>query len=127
MGGLVLDVYILALYRFLRRKVRIRKARQWPLIPATLEDWTSTKADDEYRHGWNSLQIQAVLQYTVEGRTFSGLLRTSGFKERDAYTYLDEAPKPTHILLRYNPLDHAEYRVLQTDNTQSFKLPLAIY
>lgn len=122
------DVLFLAIFRFIRRFFRIRQARRWPKTSAVLTDWTCIDADQEYRSGWSdNSQIQSVFEYFVFGERFVGLIKSIGIKEASAWRYVDDASKPTEIVIRYNPSDPAQYRVLQEDNGSRLGFDIAIY
>jgi hypothetical protein len=121
------DVLVIALLRFIRRLFRIRQAKRWPQISATLTDWSCIDADREYSSGWSSLQIQGVFEYLVSGEKFVGLIKSVGLKEASAWKYIDEVPKPTTITVRYNPSDPSQNRVLNEDNDTALGFDIATY
>ena len=121
------DVLVIALFRFIRRLIRIHQAKRWPKTSATLTDWTCIDADQEYSSGWSSLQIQAVFEYFVSTEKFVGLLKSRGMKDSSAWKYIDEASKPVKITIRYNPANPSQCRILNEDNGASLSFEVAIY
>jgi len=121
------DVLVIALFRFIRRILRIYQAKRWPQTSAALTDWTCVGSDREYSSGWSSLQIQATFEYLVSGEKFVGLLKSVGLREASARKYLDDASKPVKIAVRYDPSDPSQCRVLNEDNRTALSFDIAIY
>ncbi len=126
MGGLVIDVVILAIFRFCRRLYRVRQARSWPKTIATVQDWCTRLAEGEYRHSLNDLQIEAKVSYDVDGQSHLGFIRSNGMGRAGIDRFFDRLPKPQAIVIRYSAENPTLFRALPDDNVDKVPFELAV-
>ena len=126
MGGLVIDVIILAIFRFFRRLYRVWQARRWPTTTARFLDWSTRYAEGEYKHSNDDLQIEAKISYEVDGQPYIGFVRSDGFRQASIGRFFEKLPKPQAIVIRYSPEDPMLFRALPDDNRDKVPFELAI-
>jgi len=126
MGGLVIDVIILAIFRFFRRVYRVRQARSWPTTIAATLDWSTRYAEGEYKHSRDDLQIEAKLSYEVNGEPLIGFIRSDGLNQASIEKFFDKLPKPQEIVIRYSPENPIRIRALNDDNRGKVPFELAV-
>ena len=119
MGGLVIDIFILAIFRFFRRLYRVREARSWPTTTARLLDWSTRYAEGEYNTPAMIMQIEAKVSYEIDGQPYIRFVRSDGFRKASIDRFFDKLPKPKAIVIRYSPKDPICIRALREDNREN--------
>ena len=126
MGGLFIDVIILAIFRFFRRLYRVRQARSWPTAIAAPLRWHTRTPEDEYKHSYDDLQIEATVSYQANGKAYVGFIRSDGLGKSGIDRFFDELPKPEAIIIRYDPRNPMRMRALTEDNRGKVPFELAV-
>jgi len=124
--SLFIDVFILAVFRFFRRLYRVRQARSWPTAIATPLDWYTCIPEDEYKHSYGDLQIEAKISYHVNGQPYLGFIRSDGLGQAGIDRFFDKLSKPETIIIRYHPENPIWIRALVDDNRDKVPFELAV-
>jgi hypothetical protein len=115
MGGLVLDYYLVFLFKLIARVIQTWGCSQWPMATAAVEI-----ADPDYG-GTSYPTAQVIYSYVVDGTTFEGRSRKPFIRYKSAGEYTAHFPQGSKITIRVRP-DHPSISTILSQDQEALKL-----
>jgi len=94
MAGLVLDIYLIFLFRCIRRIFARRGSQAWPTQLATIEDTTT---GDAYA------KCDVIYSYEIDGDFFTGTNEKPFIRHSSAYEYQKLFQRKSTLMIRIKP------------------------
>jgi hypothetical protein len=115
MGGLVLDYYVVFLFKLIARVIQTWGCSQWPMATAAVEI-----ADPDYG-GTSYPTAQVIYSYVIDGTTFEGRSRKPFIRYKSAGEYTAHFPQGSRITIRVKP-DHPSISTILSQDQEALKL-----
>jgi hypothetical protein len=115
MGGLVLDYYVIFLFKLITRVIQTWGCSQWPMAAAAVEI-----AEPDYG-GTSYPTAQVIYSYVVDGTTFEGKSRKPFIRYKSAGEYTGHFPQRSRITIRVKP-DYPSISTVLSQDQEALKL-----
>ena len=111
MGGLVIDVFLVYLFRTLLRKWRQRGTSQWEARKAQVASISSPLV-------WGCPVVEVVYLYRINEETYSGLETVPFIWLSSAEDYVRRNPQQSILIARVKPGDPARSTIRNEDQVR---------
>lgn len=109
LGGLVIDIYLVYLYRACIRLFRFFQSQEWDRVVASLTDWTVV---DPF---WGGPSLKVYYEFTVNGHLITGQDEFSFFMPLQTTSYAKSLSRGLPSIIRVNPKNAKETRYFDHD------------
>jgi hypothetical protein len=109
MPGLVLDYYLVFLFKLIARVIQTWGCSRWPMTTAAVEI-----ADPDYG-GTSYPTAQVIYNYVVDGATFEGRSRKPFIRYKSAKEYTGHFPNGSRVMIRVKPNQPSISTILSQD------------